>query len=197
VGALGDAYATPAELAERLNVDDGPTLSGLLDAASRAVEAFCHRQFNKATVATARRFRPLDWRRLPVDDFHTVTGLIVDVGGTVWDAADFDPQPWNGTVDGMTGWPFYNLYGVNRSWSQTLVTTVTAQWGWTAVPSAIKESTLATAAAMFNAGGSSYPVRSEAIDGYSVNYHFPTAGEQYPPEFDRAMPYRRKRFGIA
>jgi len=196
VGALGDSYASEAELEARLGTDDDGTFATVLSAASRGVESFCHRQFNKTTSATARRFRPLDWRRLPVDDFHTVTGLIVNVGVTVWDAADYDEYPWDGIVDGQTGWPFFTLYGVNRSWSNTLTTTVTAQWGWAAVPAGIKQATLDVATAMVRTSGE-YPVRSEAIDGYSVNYHFPTAGEQYPPELERACPYIRKRFGVA
>ena len=197
MGALGDSYASEAELEGRLGSDDDGTFTAVLSAASRGVESFCRRQFNKTTSASARRFRPLDWRRLPVDDFHTVTGLIVNVGGSIWNATDYDPQPWGGIVDGASGWPFYNLYGMNRSWSNTLTTTVTAQWGWAAVPAGIKQATLDVAAAIVRSSGSEYPVRSEAIDGYSVNYHFPSAGEQYPPELERACPYRRKRFGIA
>ncbi len=196
--ALGDAYATVGELSHRLDSEDILTFPGLLDAASRAVENFCKRQFNKATSATARQFRPLDWRRLPVDDFHTVTGLVVTVGGTVWASTDYDPQPWGGVVDGVSGWPFFNLYSVGRYWSDSAVTTVAAQWGWAAVPEGIKQATLDVAVAMHRLGGSN-PVRSEAIDGYSVSYQLPVAGigEQVPPEMARAAPYRRKRFGVA
>jgi hypothetical protein len=198
MGAIGDPYASTAELAHRLEVDDVQlSFAGLVDAASRDVESFCHRQFNKTTIATARRFRPLDWRRLPVDDFHTITDLEVDVAGTVWDLASIDPQPWNGVKNGVPGWPFENLYTTNGNWPNTSTITVTAQWGWAAVPEGIKQATLDVAAAKFRAGGSAYPVRSQAIDGYSVTYKLPGEGEQVLPELEAAVPYRRKRFGIA
>lgn len=197
MGALGDPYAGVGDLAQRLNTDDTFTFPALLDAASRAVEDFCKRQFNKTTSATARRFRPLDWRRLPVDDFHTVTGLVVDVDGTVWAGTAYDPQPWGGVRNGVTGWPFFDLFAVNQSWPMTATITVTAQWGWAAVPEAVKQATLNVAATMFRTGGAN-PVRSEAIDGYSVTFQLPSVnGADVPPEMSRVVPYRRRRFGVA
>lgn len=196
--ALGDSYASVGELSARLDSEDIFTFPALLDAASRAVESFTHRQFNKETPAspTARRFRPLDPYRLPVDDFHTVTGLEVDVDGTVWTInTQFDPQPWNGMRGGVLGWPFYNLFAVNRTWPLDAVITVTAEWGWAAVPAAVKQATLDIAAGMFNGGGpSSSLVRSEAIDGYSVSY---VVNGEIPPELSPLVPYRLKRFGVA
>ena len=194
--AIGDPYVSAGDLALRVGADNPMSYPGIVDAASRAVESFCGRQFNKAAPAspTARRFRPLDPYRLPVDDFYTITGLVVDVAGTVWDAATYDPQPWGGNVNGQGGWPFFNLFAVNRTWPLTATITVTAEWGWAAVPSAIKEATLDVAAAMV-AGGVSYPVRSESIDGYSTSYA--VNGSDVPPEMTRAIPYKRKRFGVA
>jgi hypothetical protein len=195
--ALGDPYATVGDLAARLNNDE--PFPDLLDAASRAVEAFTGRQFNKATVATARRFRAVDLERLPVDDFHTVTGLAVSVDGTAWTVADVDPRPWDGIVNGQSGWPFFNLFAINRTWpfDRRATITVTAQWGWPAVPQAIRQTTLDVAVAMFGTGGASYPVRSEAIDGYSVTYQPTSDSAEVPPEMVKAVSYRRKRFGVA
>jgi hypothetical protein len=195
--AIGDPYADEAALYGRLGSDDISTYEALLDAASRAVERFTRRQFNKTTSATARRFRPVDWRRVPVDDFHTVTGLVVTVDGTVWDLANVDPRPWNGIVDGQPGWPFFNLIAANRTWPRTATITVTAQWGWPAVPEGIIQATLDVAEAMFRTGGSS-PVRSESIDGYSATYQLPADPvREVPPEMEKAADYRRKRFGVA
>jgi hypothetical protein len=189
---LGDSYASTVELEYRLGSDDDGTFGDILAAASRAVESFTRRQFNKTTTATARRFRPLDWRRLPVDDFHTATGLVVNSDGAVWDLADVDPQPWNGTVDGQTGWPFFNLYAVNRSFSAAATITVTAQWGWAAVPAGIREATLAVAEGMHSKAPGK--TRAFAIDGYSES--FVVEGEELGA-YTSAEPYRRKRFGIA
>jgi hypothetical protein len=201
--ALGDPYATAAELEDRTGRTDDGTFDALLDAASRAVEAFTGRQFNKTTTATARRFRPLDPARLPVDDFHTVTNLAVEVDGTAWDVADVDPRPWDGVVNGQTGWPFFDLFTVNRSWPslrRRAIVEVTAQWGWDAVPEGIKQATLDVAAVMTFGGAAGGPVRSEAIDGYSVSYATPTMGSggaQVPAEMVKAVAYKRVRFGVA
>lgn len=191
--AVGDSYASEAELESRLGADDDGTYVAVLAAASRAVESYCRRQFNKTTVAVPRRFRPLDWRRLPVDDFHTVTGLVVDSGGTVWTATDYDPQPWNGIINGQSGWPFFNLFAVNRSWSQSAAITITAQWGWAAVPAGIKEATLAVAEDMHSKAPGK--TRSFAIDGYSES--FMVGDGDQPGPYAAAEPYCRKRFGVA
>lgn len=203
--AIGDPYADSTAVGERFgDVDDLALLIDLAVPASQAVERFCGRQFNKATTATARRFRPVDWRRLPVDDFHTVTGLVVTVGGTVWDAANYDPRPWNGVVAGQPGWPFYDLIAVNRCWPSSDATAVgvEAQWGWPSVPAGIVEATLDVIAAMRAAGvgGSTSAITSESVAGYSVSYAVPSFGASttdVPPELAKAAPYRRKRFGVA
>ena len=200
--ALGDPYATVGDLAARLDIDE--PRPDLVDAASRAVEAFTYRQFNKTTSATARRFRAVDWERLPVDDFHTVTGLAISVDGTAWSVTDVDPRPWDGIYNGQTGWPFFDLFAKNRTWpwERRATITVTAQWGWASVPQAIRQTTLDVAAAMYGSGGASYPVSSMSIDGgggsYSESYQLPSSGSaDVPPEMAKAVPYRRRRFGVA
>lgn len=203
--ALGDPYATVAELEARLGRTDDGTFTGLLDAASRRVESFTRRQFNQTTVASARRFRPVDPQRLPVDDFHTTTDLAVETNDTVWDPDQIDPRPWDGIVNGQEGWPFFDLFAVGRCWpwNRRAKVTVTAQWGWAEVPAAIPQATLDVAVVMSHGsdGANAGPVASEAIDGYSVRYqarelaNIPDA--QAPPELRKAVPYRRKRFGVA
>lgn len=202
--ALGDPYAASADLELRTGRSDDGTFDVLLDAASRRVESFTGRQFNKVTVASERRFMAIDPRRLPVDDFHTLTGLEVDVAGTAWDVDDnVDPRPWNGVVNGQPGWPYFDLFAVNRTWpwDRRPTITVTAQWGWPAVPEAIRQATLDVAAVMAFGGSGGGPVRSEAIDGYSVSYSVPALGSEgsvsAPSELVKAVPYRRVRFGVA
>jgi hypothetical protein len=203
MGALGDSYASPGDLELRLNQTDNGTFGTLLDAASRAVESFTHRQFNMTEYATARRFRAADWERLPVDDFHTTDDLVIEVKGVALTADQYDLRPWDGVVDGQTGWPYFDVFRVGGYWpsDRRARVEVTAQWGWEAVPQAIREATLDVAVVMFyGVGGGSGPVRSEAIDGYSVSYQtlqMSTAGASVPPEMVKAAPYRRTRFGVA
>lgn len=160
--ALGDAYATVNDMKARLDREDGideNALQAALDTASRGIEKFCGRQFNKTTSATARVYRPRSYRYVDVDDFHTATGLIVetddgDTGtfGTVWSAGQYELYPLNGIVDGETGWPYSKARALNTRWflcGQRATVRVTAQWGWAAVPAAVKESCLVAAVEIF------------------------------------------------
>lgn len=204
--ALGDPYATPEQLEERLGSADDGRFTRLLDAASRAVEAFTRRQFNRADEyeVLPRRFRALDPERVAVDDFWTLEGLVVEVNGTVWDSDWIDPRPWDGLQNGQTGWPFSDLFAVGRYWpafSRRALVTVTAEWGWEAVPSAIVEATLDVAEMMSLAltSGQGGAVRSESIGGYSISYATPQFGAgaaNVAPELLKALPYRRKVFGV-
>ncbi len=199
--AIGDSYATLADLQKRLGrVDDG-TFTPLLSAASRAVEAFTGRQFNRTEVASARRFRASDWHRVAVDDFHTITDLAVTVDGVAWLTASVDPRPWNGVVNGQIGWPFFDLIAIDRHWphARHATITVTARWGWPTVPEGVKQATLDVAVAM--ASASTGTVRSESVAGYSVTFDVATLGDlpdaNVPSELRKVAMYRRKQFGVA
>jgi hypothetical protein len=177
--AIGDAYATPAELEARVGrVDDG-TFAAVLAAASRDLERYCGRQFNKTTTAAARTYHPRHSRSVMVDDFHTVTDLAVatDEGddGTfeiVWASTDYELRPRGGIVDGVTGWPYERVDAVESRVfpcnGYRPQVQVTAQWGWAAVPAAVREATLS--AAEQRLAKSPSPVVGESIDGYSVTY---------------------------
>lgn len=161
--ALGDSYATTAELKSRLDITDSTDdtrLTEALSSASRGIEKFCGRQFNKATSASARVYYPRAACWTDVDDFHTTTGLVVatDDGDdgtyeTTWSTSDYQLEPLNGTVDGETGWPYSTIRGVGSrnfpTTSHRAPVQVTAQWGWNAVPSAVKEATLVLAEDVF------------------------------------------------
>lgn len=151
--ALGDPYVTAALLKTRLGVSDtiDDTAAGeAVLAASRAIEQFCRRQFNKATSATARVFYPQTCHMALVDDFWTTTSLVIatDAGDdgtfeTTWAAADYQLEPLNGTVDGESGWPYYRIRTRSTGSNYFPLTgsgaplQVTAQWGWTAVPAGV------------------------------------------------------------
>lgn len=210
--AYGDPYATPDQLEARLGRADsdeyGENYARILDAASRAVEAFTRRQFNRddeGDYPTARRFRALDPMRVAADDFYTLDGLAVEVNGVTWDAANIDARPWDGIRHGQINWPYSDLFAVNRvfPWSRRALVTVWAHWGWAEVPAAIIEATLDVAEAMASSGSTagSGPVRSETIGGYSISYATPSglsaSGMDVPQEFVKAVPFRRKIFGVA
>lgn len=171
--ALGDPYATVDELKTRIDIadtNDDTRLTEALTAASREIETWCDRQFNKATTATARVFPPLTGCTALVDDFHTTTGLVIasDTGddgtyATTWTAADYELEPVNGMVSGQSGWPYYRIRAVGsntfpRCTRRRNTVQVIAQWGWAAVPGPAKEACLVIAAELFKLGDAPFGV---------------------------------------
>ncbi len=150
--ALGDNYITLPELKDRLGISDAlddTVLNSAIAAASRGVDHFCRRQFNKTTTASARTYYPSHSRLTIVHDFHTVTGLVVktDTGDdgtfdTTWASVDFQLEPLDGIVDGVEGFPYWKVRAVDSelfSSAHRATVQVTAQWGWNAVPGPVKE----------------------------------------------------------
>jgi hypothetical protein len=150
--ALGDTYIDVEELKSRLEIDDtagSDRLIGAVLSASRGIEKFCNRQFNDAGSASARVYRPDSRCGVRVDDFCTVTGLVVKsdddndgVFETTWSAVDYQCEPLNGVVDGESGWPFWTISAVgNRVFPcyRRASVQVTARWGWDEVPAAVTE----------------------------------------------------------
>ena len=174
--SLGDPYATSDQLKGYLGMNtadntDNPQITDALNSVSREIEKFCHRQFNDAGSATARVYYPDGYNRTCVDDFSTTTGLIIksDSAGdgtyaTTWLATDVQCEPLNGVVDGETGWPFWKLRAVGNqafpcSWAGSIAPLqVTARWGWTAVPAAVKQACLILASETFRLKGAPFGV---------------------------------------
>lgn len=168
--AIGEPYVTLNEMKTYLGIDlakvsQDTSITNAVDSASREIERFCNRQFNKDTVATARVFEPIDWRHAKVDDFWTTSGLIVetDPGGTgafsnTWSSGDYELEPLNGIVDGQAGWPFNRLRSCGgfympiyrrEPYRRKAVLRLTAQWGWATVPSPVKQACFILAAQTF------------------------------------------------
>lgn len=153
--ALGDSYASLPELKDRLGLTDtvdDDRAKDALASASREIESACGRQFNQTTSATARVFYPHDGCWATVDDFYTITGLVVatDEGDdgtyeTTWAAADYQLEPLNGVFNGEQGWPYSEIRAVSH-WFPTrgrrAPLQVTAQWGWVDVPAPVRQACL-------------------------------------------------------
>lgn len=157
--AIGDPYITLHEFKSYLVGQANANLTGQDDmledallSASREIETTCARQFNRTDVATAREYEPDSQRYAVIDDFHTITDLVVkvDTGGdgtfaTTLTSSEYELSPANGVVDGMSGWPFYRIrlldgayFPCNYSGGRSRTLQVTARWGWTEVPQPIR-----------------------------------------------------------
>ena len=158
--ALGDSYATLAALKTRLKIldnNDDARLQSSLDAATDEIEGVTGRQFNDAVTPSARVYYPDSPTLVRVDDFSTITGLVVAVdysntgnySGTIA-ASNYQVEPLNGIVDGQAGWPFDRIRAINQYlplWYGSIgapraSVQVTARWGWAAVPASVFEACL-------------------------------------------------------
>lgn len=161
--ALGDAYAELAEYKEFEELDAGDTtkdarLTLALNAASRAVDEFCHRTFNKTDAASARVYLPAARDIVIVDDFYDTSGVEVRIGtiagsfGTAWSPAAYYFDPSSGAKDGVEGWPVERIM-IRKSFAHDICLSdqiqVTAKWGWAEVPAEVKLATMLLASRYF------------------------------------------------
>lgn len=177
--ALGDNYATLAELKTRLGIgdtNDDTVLGNALSTASRAVEKYCRRQFNDAGSVSARVYNPLNRQLVYVDDFSTVTGQVIELDTdddgtfeTIVVSTDFQNEPLNGIRDGVPGWPYWRIRAVESEYfrnGRRPTVRVTARWGWAAVPAPVKEATLALAEETFKMKDSPYGIAGMGEFGF-------------------------------
>ena len=143
-------YCTASELKSYLGIGDtvdDVELALAITAASRAVDQATGRQFGATATTEARTYAPTwDRRRslyvIDIDDLMTVTGLgFVDENGTALAAlvtlgdGGYRLEPLNAAQEG-------------RPWTRAVTATaatewtVTATWGWSAVPDTVKKATL-------------------------------------------------------
>lgn len=173
--AITNGYATLNEIKAVLGISDttdDTELEDCVETASRDVDAYCGRgrKFWQDSEAVARTYFPHDLRYLYVDDISTTSGLVVKVDldddGTyettltinsdfmvhpVNAAREYPVRPWTRIVllDGtLTGW--------ERLSSGRPFVEVTAQFGWSAVPDAVKRATLLQAKTLFKADDTTF-----------------------------------------
>lgn len=172
--ALFPDYCTAAELKAHLRItdtDDDTALGIAITAASRAIDHSCNRQFGVST-AVARVYR---WdgqcieglRAVQIDDLMSTTSLAValdlDQDGT-WEQSltyqtDFDLYPWNAAGD-VRPWTHVvfrrDAVAVPAGCPREL--SVTGLFGWTSVPTVVKDACLIQAARFFVRRDSPYGV---------------------------------------
>lgn len=159
-------YCTAAELKAFVRVDDtvdDAQVALAVTSASRAVDDYCGRQFGVVTAAEARTYRPWpDYVRgryvASVDDLQTTDDLVVEVNGTA--VTDYDLEPVNAAAKGRP----WTMLALPRGSSGCDVV-VTAVWGWTAVPVAVKEATLLQGSRLISRRDSPYGVAGSPDQG--------------------------------
>lgn len=161
--AITNGYCTLAEVkaAARItdNLDD--TLLELsIEAASREIDAFTERIFYQTTAA--RVFVPVGSTMCEIDDLVSVTsvqtaddGVIFD---TTWSATDYQLAPLNGLASGLVQ-SYTQIWAIGSNlfptWQSVTglgspaTVKITGVWGWSAVPTAIKQACVILAMRQF------------------------------------------------
>lgn len=159
-------YVTTAELrayaTRSTDTVDDVELALAVTAASRAVDQHTNRQFGQVDAAEERRYTAVWERRrgrwvVEVDDLMDDTGLTVTVEAGTITAFTLEPinatqnrRPWTRiVVDPDSGvQPTGDEHGV----------TALALWGWSQVPTAVKQATLLQGSRLFSRRTSPYGV---------------------------------------
>lgn len=142
-------YASAAELKAYEHIDpsdsvDDAQIALAITAASRAIDRATNRQFG-IVAAPEARFYTARWDRgrcryvVDIDDLMTEVGLEVESNGTA--VTGYALKPVNATALGKPWTQMVIDLGTSVSLLEDGVE-VTASWGWTAVPTTIKQATL-------------------------------------------------------
>lgn len=163
--AWAPTYATAADLKAFVRIDDtldDTQVDLAVEAASRAVDEHCGRQFGLVDAPEARRYTPLPVRSrrrrtawvVPIDDLMTEDGLEVATEAGV--ITSYRLRPANGPATGAP-WTELLIEGVYLHGDDDEVE-VTATWGWSQVPTAVKQATLLQASRLLSRRNSPYGV---------------------------------------
>lgn len=123
---------------------DRTSLQAALLAAEQAINDHCGRNFNTtATSATARSYLPCG-DVVVTHDIGDTTGLIISNFGSTVASGTYQLEPNPVSWAGVTQ-PYYRIRLLNGAyWTQSggqATVTVTAKWGWPAVPAQVVEAT--------------------------------------------------------
>jgi hypothetical protein len=177
--AINNGYATLAEVKAALRIPSADTVDDSLleyaiEAASRAIDTYTGRQFY--SVGTATRIFVADSNNyLVIDDASSITQVATadDLDSnfnTIWAATDYQKEPLNNVMSGMTGWPTTAIRAVDDLLfpinGQEALVRITGVWGWAAVPFAIKKATIIQAAYFFKRDESPLGVLSSPDLGF-------------------------------
>lgn len=166
--SITNGYATLAQVKAALRITDSidDTLIELaIESASRDIDAYCARVFYSVGSGT-RFYNALDPYYCPIDDAQSISEVATSatsngVYATVWanptignNDGDYQTEPINAAypVDGIV----MPITGLRALWNYLFpiaggaaLVKVTGVWGWSTVPTAIKQACVIQAARIF------------------------------------------------
>ena len=157
--AITDGYASLNDVKAALRIPSSDTVDDAMleiaiEAASREIDGYTERVFTSTSDAT-RLYIPMDSYITQIDDLVSITSLETSSDGdgfdTTWTANDYQLEPLNSLVGGITTpatriravgdylFPQWDLRDTN---AQEATVRVVGTFGWSAVPTAIKQATI-------------------------------------------------------
>lgn len=163
-------YCTTADLKAYLRVTDtvdDVQLALAVTTASRAIDKATGRQFGQLAAATQWEYTAFYDRRIkrwvvPIEDLDTTTGVVVSSLGTA--VTDFEYGPRQAVAKGKV-WTHLVLGSAVAASSDDGDVKVTAKWGWTAVPTSVKQACLLQASRFAARRDSPYGIAGSPTDG--------------------------------
>ena len=162
-----NGYATRNQIKAALRIGTADTIDDDLiencaGAASRLIDGYCNRKFWSVGSATSRVYTAEDDYYCSIDDIAgtaltlKTSSLADGVFDTTWAVTDYQLEPLNGDLDGIT-WAYdkiravgdYLFPNVNANYGSQALVQVTATFGWPAVPEPVKQATIIQASRLF------------------------------------------------
>ena len=144
-------YLTVAELQAYVSTtvySDATIYEEAINAAEEIIDNACGRKFVVASASTARVYMPSCGAVLFIDDCTAIASVVAN-GATLTAGTDYQAEPLNNLSYGGETVPFFALRRLGyycRRWDNYYGVpnlaniTVTATWGWAAIPVMVKES---------------------------------------------------------
>ena len=161
--AITNGYCTLAEVKAALRITDTVDDSLLelsIEAASREIDGYCQRYFYSASAT--RVYNATNAFITETDDIVSVTTLKTSDDGatydTTWAATDFQLEPLNGVSSGLTqpytrvravGDYLFPQWSVTGTYSNFAGVQIVGVFGWSTVPTAIKQAAILLAMRQF------------------------------------------------
>lgn len=155
---ISNGYCSLAEVKNALRIadtTDDALLELAVESASRLIDGYCNRAFY--STAGTRVFVPVDPSLAYVDDIAAVTSIKTssDADGlfdVTWSASDYQLEPVNGISGGLAQ-PYTRVRAVGgyvfpMSGGEATLQ-VTATFGWSAVPSAVRQACVIQSSRIF------------------------------------------------
>jgi hypothetical protein len=161
--AITNGYCTLADVKAAARITDSVDDSLLeisIEAASRQIDGFCNRVFYSTTGT--RVYQNTDSFLCETDDIISISTLKTSTDGvnfdTTWKVSDYQLEPLNGVSGGLVqpytriraiGDYLFPIWSVSSSYTNKAAVQVVGTFGWSAIPSAVKQATILSAMRQF------------------------------------------------